>query len=301
MTGLVGLKTSRGRVSRGPVDVDSTGLSVVGPLALTVRDAAAFLDVVAGPRAGDPDPLPPLPAGETFLAACDREPGRLRIGRFVDSPMPADLDPRIHAVWEQTSHLLERLGHEVVDVAAPLPPEAVPVFETVWAVSAATAPVPPEAEQLLRPLTRHLRERGRAVSGVQYAQALGQMRLAIRRALAATAHLDAVLTPTLAQTPRPVGWFTASGDPALDFELQKRFTPYTAIYNVTGQPAISLPLGWTDPEGNVPTLPIGMMLVGRPAGDAALLSLAAQVEAAAIGPATSDHRRAWGATGGSLR
>ncbi|MHA3704378.1 amidase [Jatrophihabitans sp. YIM 134969] len=301
VTGLVGLKTSRGRVSRGPVDLDSTGLSVIGPLAVTVRDAAAFLDVVAGPRPGDPDPLPPLPAGETFLAACEREPGRLRIGRFVDSPMPADLDPRIRAVWEETSRLLERLGHEVVDVPAPLPPEVVPVFETVWAVSAATAPIPPEAEPLLRPLTRYLRERGRAVSGVQYAQALGQMRLATRRALAATAHLDAVLTPTLAQTPRPVGWFTESGDPAADFELQKRFTPYTALYNVTGQPAISLPLGWTEPDDDAPTLPIGMMLVGRPAGDAALLSLAAQVEAAAIGTTTADHRRAPIVSGGSIR
>ena len=244
---------------------------------------------------------PPLPAGETFLAACERAPGRLRIGRFVDSPIAADLDPRIRDVWEQTSQLLERLGHEVVDVPAPLPPEVVPVFETVWAVSASTAPIPPEAEALLRPLTRHLRERGRQVTGTQYAHALGRMRLATRQALVATAHLDAVLTPTLAQTPRPVGWFTASGDPALDFELQKRFTPYTALYNVTGQPAISLPLGWTAPEDDVPTLPIGMMLVGRPAGDAALLGLAAQVEAEAIGQTTSEHRRAPVVTGGSLR
>lgn len=301
VTGLIGLKTSRGRVSRGPIDLDSTGLSVVGPLALTVRDAAAFLDVVAGPRPGDPDALPPLPAGETFLAACEHEPGNLRIGRFVDSPIEADLDPRIREVWEQTSRLLESLGHEVVDVAAPLGAEAVPLFETVWAVSAATAPIPFEADPLLRPLTRYLRERGRQVSGVQYAQALGQLRLATRRALAATAHLDAVLTPTVAQTPRPVGWFTAAGDPAADFELQKRFTPYTALYNVTGQPAISLPLGWTAPAGGAPVLPVGMMLVGRPAGDAALLTLAAQVEAAGIGPATSDHRRAPLVTGGSIR
>jgi amidase len=76
--------------------------------------------------------------------------------------------------------------------------------------------------------------------------------------------------------PRPVGWFTGGGDdPAADFERQKQFTPYTAMYNMTGQPAISLPLYWSE-EG----LPIGMMLVGRPGGDAALLSLAAQIEAA---------------------
>jgi amidase len=95
---------------------------------------------------------------------------------------------------------------------------------------------------------------------------------------------DAVLTPTVAELPRPIGYFTDSGDPARDFELQKRFTPWTAMYNTTGQPAISLPLyrsvaGVTADDG-VGDLPIGIMLVGRPAGEAGLLSLAAQLEAA---------------------
>jgi len=74
--GLVGLKTSRGRVSKGPLDLDSSRLGVLGPLARTVRDAAAFLDAVALPQPGDPDPLPPLPAGQTFVRWCDRDPGR---------------------------------------------------------------------------------------------------------------------------------------------------------------------------------------------------------------------------------
>jgi amidase len=95
-----------------------------------------------------------------------------------------------------------------------------------------------------------------------------------RRGIAAGAHLDAVLIPTGAMLPRPVGWFQEpDGDPAEDFERQKRFTPYTAIYNTTGQPAISLPL-YESTDG----LPIGIMLVGRPGGEAALLSLAAQLE-----------------------
>ena len=95
-----------------------------------------------------------------------------------------------------------------------------------------------------------------------------------RRAIAATAHLDAVLTPTVAMLPRPIGWFIGDDDdPAADFERQKRFTPYTAMYNTTGQPAISLPL-YQSAEG----LPIGMMLVGRPRDEAPLLSLAAQLE-----------------------
>jgi amidase len=274
--GLVGLKTGRGRVSKGPMDLDASRLSVYGPLARTVCDAAAFLDAVAIPQPGDPDPAPPLPAGESFLGWCDRDPGRLRIGRFLDSPLGADVDPEVRAAWEQASTLLESLGHHVEDVAAPIPAEAVPVFETVWAVTSWGAPVPPERQHLLRPLTRYLRERGAKVSGPQFAAALGQLGLFARQGIAATTHLDAVLTPTVAQLPRPVGWFVGDGtDPAADFTKQERFTPYTALYNVTGQPAISLPL-----YQSAQNLPIGIMLVGRPRGEAALLALAAQVEAA---------------------
>jgi amidase len=274
--GLVGLKTSRGRVSKGPLDLDSSRLSVYGPLARTVRDAAAFLDAVAVAQPGDPDPLPPLPAGETFLGWCEREPGTLRIGRYLDSPVRSELDPQVRGAWEQATVLLASLGHEVVDVAAPVPPEAIPAFETVWAVSAASIPVDPARTGDLRALTRHLRDRGAAISGVQYASALALLNLCARRGIAATAHLDAVLTPSVAMLPRPVGWFIGGDDdPAADFERQKRFTPYTAIYNTTGQPAISLPL-YQSTEG----LPIGMMFVGRPGGDAPLLALAAQLERA---------------------
>ncbi|WP_375478789.1 amidase [uncultured Jatrophihabitans sp.] len=273
--GLVGLKTSRGRISRGPIDLDATRLSVLGPLARTVRDAAAFLDVTAGPRLGDPDARDALPHGESYAGWCDRDPGPLRLGRCAQSPIEAELDPEVRAAWEHASALLASLGHDVEDVAAPLPPQAVPHFEMVWSVSAATAPVPPERERLLRPLTRHLRERGRDVSGAQFAAALGALNVLARRGIAASAHLDAVLTPTLALPPQPVGWFTSDDDPAADFERQKRFTPFTAMYNMTGQPAISLPMYET--SGG---LPIGVMLVGRPGGEASLLALAAQLEAA---------------------
>jgi amidase len=272
--GLVGLKTSRGRISRGPLDFDATRLSVLGPLSRTVR-AAAFLDAVAAPQPGDPDPRAPLPAGETYLGWCDREPGRLRIGRYLDSPIESNLDPEVRGAWEQAATLLAGLGHDIEDVSAPMPADAVPLFETVWAVSAASAPVPPDREHLLRPLTRHLRARGAAITGAQFASALATLGVHARRGIAASAHLDAVLVPTLAMLPRPVGWFSDGGDPALDFERQKQFTPYTALYNLTGQPAISLPL-YVSTAG----LPIGVMLVGRPGGEAALLSLAAQVEAA---------------------
>lgn len=284
--GLVGLKTARGRVSKGPLDLDATRLGVLGPIARTVRDAAAFLDAVAIGQPGDPDPVAPLPPGQTFLGWCDREPGRLRIGRYLDSPLGSGLDPQVRDAWERAGAVLAGLGHDVVDTTAPVPPEAVPAFETLWSVSAAAVPVPADREPLLRPLTRYLRARGNAIGGAQFAAAVGQLNVFARRALEQSAQFDAVLTPTVGLLPPPVGWFTDGTDPAGDFRRQKDFTPYTAIYNMTGQPAISLPM-YRSAEG----LPIGMMLVGARAGEARLLALAAQVEAAV--PWADRHPPVW--------
>jgi amidase len=291
VTGLFGLKPSRGRVSRGPLDADSSGLSVLGPLARTVRDAAAFLDATAIPQPGDPHWAPPLPSGESYLGWCDRVPGRLRIGRYIEPPIPgAMVDPECRTAWENASALLESLGHEVIDIGLPIPPQTIEAFETVWSVASHGAPIDQERESELRPLTRYLRERGRAVTGPQYATALGQLTLISRQHIAATSSYDAILTPTLAMTPRPIGWFCGTEqepvDPAEDFERQKMFTPWTAVYNASGQPAASLPLHWT-PEG----LPVGVMLIGRPAGEAALLALSAQIESAA--PWSKRHPAIW--------
>jgi amidase len=274
--GLVGLKPSRGRVSRGPVDLDVSRLSVIGPLARTVRDAAAFLDALAVPQLGDADPLPPLPTGESFLGWCDRDPARMRIGRFIDAPMSTGVDPQVFDAWEQASRLLLSLGHEVVDVAPPFSAEAVPAFETVWAVGAAAIPVTGELQDVLTPLTKYLMHRGREYSATQYVAAMALLKSLSHDAIVATSGFDALLAPTLAHLPRPVGWFVGTdGDAAQDFERQKQFTPFTAMFNVTGQPAISLPL-----HSSADGLPIGIMLVGRLAGEAALLALAAQVESA---------------------
>jgi amidase len=292
LTGLVGLKTSRGRISRGPVDGDSSGLSVIGPLARTVRDAAAFLDATAIPQPGDPYWAPPLPAGETFLGWCDRTPDRLRIGRYLDPPIPgAVIDPECRFAWENASALLESLGHEVVDIEMPIPAEVIPAFETIWSVLS-DWPIDPAREGELRPLTRYLRNRGLAVSGPQYSAAIATVSRICRQSIVATAQYDAVLTPTLAMPPRPIGWFCGTAenpvDPAEDFERQKMFTPYTAAYNASGQPAVSLPLHWTPDD-----LPVGVMLVGRPADEAHLLALAAQIEAAA--PWSDRHPAIWNA------
>jgi amidase len=274
--GLVGLKPSRGRVSRGPVATDVTMLSVIGPMARTVTDAAAMLDVMTAPQAGEPYWAPPLPAGETFTAHAGRDPGVLRIGRYATPPVAgAEIDPECLLAWDEASELLESLGHQVQDVQVPFHDGVVPVFEVVWSVAAHSYPVDPARESELQPLTRWWRERGAAFSGPDFLRAMQQLQATARMAVVAHAAYDVVLTPTLAMPPRPVGWFTEGGDPAADFERQKRFTPFTAVYNVTGQPALSLPLHWTA-EG----LPIGVQLVGRPGAEATLLAVGAQLEAA---------------------
>jgi amidase len=276
--GLVGLKTSRGLVSRGPIGGDPLGLSVSGPLARTVADAAAMLDALAVPVLGEPYSRP-VPDGVSFLAAARRaDPGRLRIGRYAEPPLPGvRLDPACLAAYQTASGLLAELGHEVVDFRPEIEAEFVAVFETLWAVLAHGHPVPPAAEGALLPLTRWWRERGAAVGGPEFLAAAQAARNASRRIIAAHAEFDAVLTPTLAQPPRPVGWFTGAG-PEQDYVRQQEFTPFTAVYNITGQPALSLPLGWTEDD---PALPVGVQLVGAPGADALLLELGAALEAAA--------------------
>ena len=173
----------------------------------------------------------------------------------------------------------------------PFPPDIVPVFETVWAVLTAAWPLPADAERELRPLTRWLRSRGQTISGPDFSQALVAMRQAAARALAALSPFDLVLTPTLARPPVLVGELRNDDDPAADFESQKAFTPYTAAWNGTGMPAVSLPTGWSRSG-----LPSGTMLAARPGQDHLLYAVAAQVEAAvepghAAGPARRWRRR----------
>ncbi len=275
--GLVGLKPTRGRISGFPMYGDPVGLSTSGSIARTVGDAAALLDVLAGRRVSDPF-WAPEPSG-TFLEATRREPGRLRIARFVQ-PVIADVDVSAESrqAYDEASRLLADLGHFIEDVPVPLPPEAVATFETCWSVltGLSVSPLPPQMRALLRPLTRWLGERGEAVSGPEFGLAIGRLREYAAAALIGLAPYDAVLTPTLATPPLPVGAIRNDADPAADFEAQKRFTPWTSAWNVTGMPAISLPLHWT--AGG---LPVGVMLAARPAEEELLLSLAAQVEAAA--------------------
>jgi amidase len=273
--GLFGLKPTRGRISYAPIVPDLSGLSINGPLARTVADAALLLDVMTGNWPGDMYTLPPLPAGETFLGYASRDPGRLRIGRTLEHAVGGgEVHPDCVTAYEEASALLAGLGHEVEDMQMPFGPDVVPSFETLWYSMATLTPVTAGDEERLLPLTRYLRERGKATSAADLIFAQAYLQFIVRGAWKTLNQFDAVLTPTLASPPVPVGYFDEVAPPE-NFERQKRFTPYAAIYNVTGQPAASVPLHWTDGG-----LPIGVMLAGRMGDEATLISLSAQLEAA---------------------
>ncbi|MFD9944268.1 amidase [Nonomuraea sp. NPDC059023] len=271
--GLFGIKPTRGRISFAPIIPDLAGMSTNGPIARNVADAAALLDVMAHNNPGDLYLAPPQEG--TFLECATRQPGRLRVARYAEPVVPGtEVDPEVMAAYEEASKTLAALGHEVVDIAPPFGPELVPQFVTLWYAFACMHPVADDRQDTLRPLTRWLRERGFATPAPSFLQAQSALQLATRIALTVTNAYDAVLTPTVTLPPRPVGWFEEGDDPELTFERMKRFAAFPAIYNVSGQPAVNLPLYWTEDA-----LPIGVMLAGRTGEEGVLISLSAQVEA----------------------
>lgn len=305
--GLVGLKPSRGRVSPGPSGVDGAGLATHGVLTRSVRDTAAFLDVLARPWPGDTftggDVAPSGTRSRELLTGADGPPrsfvaalgptvphgsrGRpLRVGLLLDPVIAADapVHPACAAAARTVAALLANAGHEVVEVAPPFPAERWDAFAALWSVGALQAPVPADRERLLVPLTRWLRERGRAVTGLEHATALAGVQALAREVAAAWAGVDVVVSPTLAQPPALVGTQRLDDDPAADFAAQTAFTPWTSLYNLTGRPAISLPLGEArveDADGTARTVPVGVMLGAAHGDDALLLCLAALLEQAA--------------------
>ncbi|WP_326552197.1 amidase [Micromonospora sp. NBC_01813] len=271
--GLVGYKPTRGLVSGGPLGGGGFGLPSHGPIARTVADAAALLDAMAVPVPGEPYLPPPAPPGGYLAAARRADPGRLRIGRFT-TPMLADepVHPDCVAAVDRATALLADAGHEVVEIPAPLRPDLWPLFETIWYVLALT-PVPPERQAQLLPLTRLLRERGGAISAATLVATLAELQVQVRLAMHAVAGLDLLLCPTLSRPQAPVGWFTETGDPAQDFERQRRFSPYCAVFNVTGQPSVSVPVAQS-----AAGQPVGVLLTGQGGADATVLAAAAQLE-----------------------
>jgi len=279
--GLVGLKPSRGRISRGPEQGDDF-LVQDGVLTRTVAETAALLDVLAGYETGDASWAPP-PA-EPFAAAAAREPGRLRIGVTTTAAIDAPLDPLCERAVRDAAELLESLGHDVEEVEAPWAQGGLlEVFTLVFGTpismglffgSQVTGREP--SEELVEPLSWTIWNGIRERSALDYLLARTQLGAFSRAIVALWNDYDVVMTPALAQRPVRIGEIDAcSAEPWEDFRRSGQFTPYTAIFNVTGQPAISVPLFQGD-DG----LPLAVQLAGKPAGEGELLAVAAQLEAA---------------------
>jgi amidase len=268
--GLFGLKPSRGRVSPAPYGDGSFALSQQGPIAWTVRDAAAFLDVVGGYEPGDSTWLPP--PERPFAAEVGVPPGRLRIAWTVEPALPYDVDTPCADAARDAATLLEELGHEVVEATPPWRDDAVlDRFSYLWRMGPALYPVEPER---LEPLNRALAEAALETTALQYARAVIELQRYARRVAAFWTDVDVVLTPTLAKVPVPIGWVFEPDDPWEQFRRGGQFTPFTPALNVTGQPAASVP--FADADG----LPVGIQLIARAGDEATLVRLAAQLEEA---------------------
>jgi amidase len=269
--GVFGLKPSRGRISNAPF-APGIGLGTTGPLARTTADAAAYLDVVHGYEWGDPfpAPAPERPYAEEVGAAT----GRLRIAVTTEPPVDADVDEACVVAARETAELLATLGHEVDEAAPDWGGEGLmDDFRAVWQTAPALYPIADPS--VLSPLNQAFLHGAQQTPSTDYAAAMSRLQLRARKILPLWSSYDLLLTPTLALPPVPVGWDTEPEDPWEQFDRAARFTPFTAAFNVTGQPAVSLPLHWTDTG-----LPIGSQLVGPPFDEALLLRVSAQIETA---------------------
>ncbi|HEY2601728.1 MAG TPA: amidase [Thermoleophilaceae bacterium] len=281
--GLVGLKASRGRISRGP-DLGDAFLSTDGMLTRTVEDCARTLDVMAGYELGDATWAPP--PDEPFVTAIGRDPDRLRIGLVTRPPIDAPIDPVCMQATRDAAELLARLGHEVVEVDPPWGREAdahlLALFTVLYAANIALGVAfgglvtgrEPQPEHMER-LTWEMFQQGLRQNSVEYMGALSRLQSYTRELIGFMADVDLLMTPALAQRPLEIGDIKPDGDdPFGEFARTGRFTPFTAVFNVTGQPAISLPLFQAD-DG----MPAAVQFAGKPLGEAKLLTLAAQLEA----------------------
>jgi amidase len=279
--GLVGLKPSRGRVSRGP-DLGDSFLACDGVLTRTVTETAQLLDVLAGYEVGDAT-WAPRPV-EPYGTAVRRDPGRLRVAMTTANAFGAEVNPECERSMRAAGDLLASLGHEVEEASPALPGGNIfdlfidvfgPGISLGISYGELLAGRPPEDEEI-EPLSRALHERARALPSVGYLGAVAQLQAVARGIVAFFAEYDLLLTPALAERPLRIGECHGMGeDPIADLERSGHFTPYTSLFNVTGQPAISLPLGFGD-DG----LPTAAQLVAKPLGEDTLLQVAAQVEAA---------------------
>jgi amidase len=269
--GVFGLKPSRGRVSPAPFS-SLEGLSTSGPIARFVADAAALLDVLAGYEPGDP--WWAAPPERPFAEEVGADPGRLRVAVTSTPLYDTPVDPECVAALRSAAELLAGLGHEIVETTPPWStPDLAEAFLTIWQVGPTLYPADPIH---FTQLNRELVEAAHTTSAAEYAAAVLHVQTTSRRVVGFCSDFDAVVTPTLALPPVPIGWQEEGAGAAFEQLMRNvAFTPFTAVANMTGLPAMSLPLDWSS-DG----LPIGVHVLGPPAGEALLLRLAGQLESA---------------------
>jgi amidase len=282
--GLFGLKPSRARNPLGPEYGDvMSGLVVEHGLTRTVRDSAALLDATAGPAPGDPYVAPP--PVRPFVQEVGADPGRLRIAFSAKALAEVQVHADCLAALDNAAKLCAELGHEVFE-AAPRIDNAENlsrVFGVLWTAGLACSIQAgsrttgrPISEEDFEPLTWALYQKGLRKSGADYLTALQTAQAMTRQVAAFMSDVDVWMTPTLAQPPVPLGGFEAApGDTLKGWRASYDFAPFTAPCNVTGQPAMSVPLYWSA-DG----LPIGTQFIGRFGDEATLFRLASQLEAA---------------------
>jgi amidase len=273
--GLVGMKPTRGRVSMAPAREGWLGLSVYGGLARTVRDSALMLDVMHGALSSDPHQAPPFDG--SYVDAASRPPGRLRVAmsRKVPPGLVAKVSADQRGAFERTARVLDGLGHDLIE-RAPAYGLLQLDFVQMWfrGIYEESLEIPDRTQ--LEPLTRQMAGAGRyVVPPRRRAQLLAKRETSTARMLALWQEIDVLITPGLAKT--AIAAEGGYGKPApLAIDIAGRFTPFTAVFNVTGQPAVSVPAG-IGSDG----LPLSVQLVGRPGAEDLLYSLAGQLEQAA--------------------
>ncbi len=279
--GLFGMKPTRARTPMGPDRGEGWGgMSISHAVSRTVRDNAAMLDVTAGPAPGDPY-MCPLPA-RPFADEVGIEPRPLRIAMTGTAPNGHSADAAVQQGLEATVRLLEGLGHTVVEAAPKIDPAQMAAAQASLIGSATALALDMRGEALGRPVSKQevehitwaIAENGRSLSGPDCARGSLLIHQFGRQVADFMQDYDLLLSPTLALPPIPLGTVNMDSDDIAGYlEVNARYMPFAGLFNMTGQPSMSVPLHWTD-DG----LPIGMMFTGPFGDEATLFQLAGQLE-----------------------
>lgn len=280
--GLLGLKPTRGRVPMGPANYESRdGLSAMHVVSRSVRDCAALLDVSQGPALGDAYASPVRQ--QPFLQAMSVKPGKLRIALMHEPMLPLPVDSACRDAVEAAAKLCESLGHRVTQDRPAL--DAMELWQTLGLVSnvLVAEKIGAREQQLgrsagtndIEPANLRALAQARKLDAVSHSKARSILHNASRRLAEFMENYDLILSPTLALVPPPLGVLALDQPPEVYSREGGRAGAFTALYNMTGQPAISVPLHWSA-DG----LPIGVMFAGRFGDEALLLQMAAQLEEA---------------------